>query len=106
MTGRALARKLKFTPSAEEDLGGVPAKALKQVRRILGLMQTNLEHPSLKTHKFQSFSGDNPTGQPVFEAYAQNRTPGAYRVLFTYGDDFVNGRRIPILWIVAIVKHP
>lgn len=45
-------------------------------------METNLKHPSLKTHKFSDFTcklGD------VFETYAQNNTPGAYRIFGAYG---------------------
>jgi hypothetical protein len=45
---------------------------------MLGLMQTNLRHPSLNTHKFDAI--ESPFGAEVFESYAQNKTPGACRV--------------------------
>jgi hypothetical protein len=64
---------------------------------VLGLMETNLKHPSLNTHKFDGIScklGD------VFETYAQNRTPGAYRIFWTYGPE---KREI---YIIAITPHP
>lgn len=70
---------------------------LKQIRRVLGFMETNLRHPSLNTHKFTEIScklGD------VFETYAQNNTPGAYRVFWAYGP----GKRE--LYIIDITPHP
>jgi hypothetical protein len=43
----------------------------------------------------------------VFEAYAQNQTPGAYRVFFMYGPDRVEGKkRTAVLTIIAITPHP
>jgi hypothetical protein len=103
-------RELRFTPEAAaklKALGTSPASAglLKQVRKTLGLLETNLKHPSLNTHLYQSLQG--PDGEQVFEAYAQNRTPGAYRVFFYYGPDRVTGKkRVPVLTIVAITPHP
>jgi len=46
-------------------------------------METNLRHPSLNTHKLKTLSG--PGGEEIFEAYAQNETPGAYRIIWYYG---------------------
>ena len=46
-------------------------------------------------------------GEEVFEAYAQNNTPGAYRVFFCYGPDRMDARkRVAVLTIVAITPHP
>lgn len=103
-------RELRFTPEAEanlESLESSPAKSglLKQVRKTLGLLETNIHHPSLNTHAYRSLYG--PDGEQVFEAYAQNRTPGAYRIFFYYGPDQVIGKkRIAVLTIVAITAHP
>jgi hypothetical protein len=103
-------RELRFTPEARRNLAELeknPAKrgTLNQVRKTLGLLETNLRHPSLHTHPFRSLRG--PEGEEVFEAYAQNKTPGAYRVFFLYGPDRVEGkRRISVLTIVAITPHP
>ena len=105
-----MTRELRFTPSAQEslrELEGDPhsANLLKQVRKTLGLLETNLRHPSLNTHKFRSLRG--PDGEDVFEAYVQNQTPGAYRVFFYYGPDRIEaGRRIAALTVVAITPHP
>lgn len=103
-------RGLRFTPEARRNLADLeknPAKGgtLKQVRKTLGLLETNLRHPSLKTHPFRSLQG--PEGEEVFEAYVQNRTPGAYRVFFMYGPDRMEGKkRIPVMTIIAITSHP
>jgi hypothetical protein len=103
-------RELRFTPEAEANLKALessPAKSgtLKQVRETLGFLETNIRHRSLKTHAY--FSLHSPDGEQVFEAYAQNRTPGAYRIFFYYGPDQVIGKkRIAVLTIVAITPHP
>jgi hypothetical protein len=70
---------------------------LKQVRKVLGFMETNLKHPSLNTHKFSSMSCS--LGE-VFETYAQNKTPGAYRIFWAYGP----GKKE--IFILAILPHP
>lgn len=71
---------------------------LKQIRKTLGLMETNIRHPSLNTHKFDGMK--SPFGGEVFESYAQNNTPGAYRIFWYYGP---NKSEITIL---AITPHP
>jgi len=103
-------RKLAFTPTADEQLTALesnPAKATvcKQVKKALGYLETNPRHPGLNTHEFMSLQGAN--GERVFEAYAQNKTPGAYRIFWHYGPDEVIGRsRVSIITIVAITPHP
>lgn len=103
-------RELRFAPEARRNLTDLeknPARSatLKQVRKTLGLLETNLRHPSLKTHPFRSLRG--PQDEEVFEAYVQNRTPGAYRIFFMYGPDRVEGKkRIGVLTIIAITPHP
>jgi hypothetical protein len=103
-------RQLRLTPAAQETLtrlGSDPQSSglLKQVRKTLGMLETNLRHSSLNTHKFRSLRG--PKGEEVFEAYVQNQTPGAYRVFFFCGPDRLEGgRRVPVLTIVAITQHP
>ena len=95
--------ELVFTPQADADLRELennPArkKRLQAVRKCLGLLETNLRHPSLNTHEFHSLQG--PAGEKVFEAYAQQQTPGAYRVFWYYGPE--KG----MITIVAITRHP
>lgn len=74
------------------------AKVWKAVRKTLALLETDLRHPGLNSHKYSALHG--PGGEEVFEVYAQNKTPGAYRVFWCYGP----GRGQ--LTIVAITPHP
>ena len=103
-------RELRFAPSAEAALRQLERDAdcaglLKQVRRTLGLLETDLRHPSLRTHEFQSLGG--PNGEKALEAYVQNRTSAEWRVFFVYGPDRIEkGRRVPVLTIVALTPHP
>jgi hypothetical protein len=73
-------------------------KSLKAVRKALGYLETNPRHPSLNTHKYNSING--PNGEEVFEAYAENKTPAAFRIFWFYGP---NKKEITI---VAITPHP
>jgi hypothetical protein len=104
-------RKLRFKPTANEQLTNLenaPALkgTLKQVRKTLGYLETNLRSKSLQTHKYESLT--RRYGIEVFEAYAQQDTPVAYRVFWHYGPDEIdkNGKRIPIITILAITPHP
>jgi len=101
---------LRFT---DESCGQLKALAAdpakrglhKQVLKTLGLLELNIRHPGLNTHEYQSLVGAN--GERVWEAYAQNQTPGAYRVFFHYGpDEGSRKKRIPVVTIVAITSHP
>ena len=95
--------ELVFTEKADEQLEILESsrdkhKVLKAVHKTLGLMEENLKHPSLNTHSYDDLEGVN--GEKVFESYAQNNTPGAYRVFWHYGPQ----KRM--ITIVAIVPHP
>ncbi|MBI4677343.1 MAG: hypothetical protein HY748_07145 [Elusimicrobia bacterium] len=96
--------RLLYTDEAASNLahlGSSPALArkLKVVQKTLGLMETNLRHPSLNTHKFESLQGMK--GEPVFESYAENNTPGACRVFWHYTTD-----KRGFITVVAITAHP
>lgn len=103
-------REIRLTGAAREELKRLaksPAEAgrYKQALKTIELLETNPRHPSLNTHKFRSLAG--PDGEAVFEAYVQNRTPGAYRVFFHYGRDGIEkGRCVAVVTIVAITPHP
>ncbi len=103
-------RKIKFTPTADaqySDLENTPSKAgtFEQVRKAIGYLEIDPHHPGLNTHEFTSLAGAN--GEKIFEAYAQNKTPGAYRIFWHYGPDETKGKkRIPVITIVAITPHP
>lgn len=68
------------------------------VVKALNWMAVDLRHPGLNTHPFSSMDG--PRGEKVFEAYAQNRTPGAWRIFFYYGPE--RGE----ITVLAITPHP
>lgn len=98
-----MSRTLSFTREASRSLTDLESdksqqKQLKAVRKTLALLEVNLRHPSLRTHKYASLSG--PDGEEVFEAYAGNQTPGAFRIFWHYGP----GQNR--LTIVAITPHP
>lgn len=94
--------KLLFSEVAKQKLKALELDKskkglLKQLQKVLGYMETNLKHPSLNTHKFSSMSctlGD------VFESYAQNHTPGAYRIFWVYGPG--KGE----IYILDVTSHP
>lgn len=96
-------RKLIFTTQADKHLTTLEQdpskqKIVKTVYKTLALMESNLRHPSLHTHEFTSLHG--PNREKVFEAYVQQKTPGAYRIFWYYGPNQNQ------LTIVAIVPHP
>lgn len=79
---------LSFTPTAKANLKELKEtahlqKRFKAVSKALRFLQENPRHPSLQTHEYSSFKG--PHGEKVFEAYAGQDTPAAYRIFFFYG---------------------
>ena len=93
----------RFTDEAKGQLADLAKnssslKQYKAVQRALGKLQANPRHPGLNTHKFSAMLG--PNGKDVFEAYAENNTPGAFRIFWHYGPvkDMIT--------IVAITAHP
>jgi len=73
-------------------------KRHRAVKKTLKLLAMNPRYPSLQTHEFASLKG--PNGEKVFEAYAEQKTPAAYRVFWYYGPS--KG----IITIFAITSHP
>lgn len=93
--------ELTFEPEAEENLKHLKQtnpKKHKKVLKTLGLMETNLKHPSLQTHKYSDLEGAK--GETVFESYVENRTPGAFRVFWHYG------QVKQTIIIISITPHP
>ena len=104
-------RELRFSLEADEQLKHIentPALkgVLNQVRKTLGYLETNLKAKFLQSHEFESLT--RRYKRKVFEAYAQQHTPDAYRVFWHYGDDELDkkGNRIPIITVVHIGPHP
>jgi len=73
-------------------------KQYKAVKKTINLLATDPRHNSLQTHEYVSLRG--PNGEKVFEAYAQQKTPAAYRVFWYYGPS--QG----IITIITITPHP
>lgn len=72
----------------------------KQIEKALQLLESNPRHPGLQTHPYSSLTNPYDSRQKVFEAYAQNKTPGAYRIFWCYGPDKNQ------ITIIAITPHP
>lgn len=92
---------LQFSTEARDALNNLEQTDPKKYRKVLktlALMEINLRHPSLQTHKFDDLCGSN--GEEVFEAYVENKTPAAFRVFWYYGPD--QG----VITILAITPHP
>lgn len=97
--------ELKFSKAADVQLLGLEQIASKdsvvrQIKKSLGYLQVDPKHPSLHTHVYYGMV--NPFNQQakVFEAYAQNKTPGAYRIFWCYGP------KKDQLTVLAITPHP
>ena len=107
MASRSTAKQqstiLHFTVEAEKNLLDLEqnkglAKRLKAVRKALGFLEINPRHQALNTHVFTSLQGAK--GEKVFEAYAENNTPAAYRIFWHYGPG--EGQ----ITVLAITPHP
>jgi len=92
-TGQSRTRTGKSKSSRQEGL-------FKQVRKTILLLADNPRHPGLQTHPYHSVQSPFDPSAKVFEAYAQHRTPGAYRVFWCYGPG--SGE----ITILAITPHP
>jgi hypothetical protein len=112
---------LRWTPTAHRQFDELQAAATKsaenrsrtgkskssrqeglfqQVRKTLQLLAANPRHPGLQTHPYRSLQNPFDSSDKVFEAYAQNRTPGAFRVFWCYGPGKTE------ITIIAITHHP
>ncbi len=91
--GKQAGGKSKTKSSKQEGLFKQIAKAIRQ-------LAVDPRHNSLNTHEYASLENPfDPKGK-VFEAYAQNKTPGAYRIFWCYGPEKDE------ITILAITPHP
>lgn len=95
--------RLEFTSEAISQLEKLERnkslqKRYKAVLKSLAYLETNPKHPSLNTHKYSSISGFR--GEEIFEAYAENKTPAAYRIFWHYGS------KKNMITIISITPHP
>jgi hypothetical protein len=96
--------EIVYSEEADEQLTKLQKDRAKQavckaVEKAILFLAENPRHPSLNTHEFSSLGG--PDGTKVFEAYAQNKTPGAYRIFFCY-----HPAKTDSITIIAITPHP
>jgi len=73
-------------------------KHYNAVKKTLKFLATNPRHNSLQTHEFTSRKG--PNGEKIFEAYAEQNTPAAYRVFWFYGTG------TGVITVFYITQHP
>jgi hypothetical protein len=95
--------EIEWTQGAEETyyhLKNDPSqrKRYKAVKKTIQLLAENPRHNSLQTHEFLSLKG--PNGEKIFEAYAEQKTPAAYRVFWYYGPG--KGQ----ITVIAVTSHP
>ncbi len=72
----------------------------KQIHKCLANLHVNPRHPGLQTHEYDSLDHPYQPNAKVFEAYAQHKTPGAYRVFWCYGPERDQ------ITVIAITPHP
>ncbi len=94
--------KVLTTGTFDEELASLRQQKsmttrVKAIDKTLNFL-SNPRHPGLQTHEFTSLKG--PNGEKVFEAYAQQNTPAAYRVFWHYEP----GRNE--ITAVAFTSHP
>ncbi len=92
-----------LTDEAQEQFDGLKtdkglSKRYKAVKKAIQYLSQNPRHPNLQTHEFTTLKG--PESEKVFEAYAEQSTPAAYRIFWCYGPDKKQ------ITIIAITPHP
>jgi len=95
-----LAARAAFETRGGKGKSSKPEGLFKQIHKCVQLLRANPRHPGLATHEYHSFAHPYDDEQKVFEAYAQNRTPGAYRIFWCYGP------KAKQITIIAITPHP
>jgi mRNA-degrading endonuclease RelE of RelBE toxin-antitoxin system len=86
--------RLEWSPEAAAQHEALSGSLLKQVDKALAHLQENPFYPGLHSHKYET-----GIAAGIFESYAQNNTPNAYRIFWQYGEN-------QTIVIVAIVGHP
>jgi hypothetical protein len=104
-TPEAAAQFQELQQAAEEAVRkGRKSKQFGLFQQVEGcirkLSAQGSRHPGLHSHPFSSLHNPLNPEEKVFESYAQNRTPGAYRVFWCYGPK--QGQ----ITLIAITPHP
>ena len=93
---KSLENRMKNKKAKASPVDGL----FKLVHKTIELLAQNPRHPGLQTHEYNSVPHPFKSREKVFEAYVQNRTPGAYRVFWCYGPSKKQ------ITIIAITPHP
>jgi len=96
----AVVFELYFTDMAQEHYDGLAPQKLAKVKKALRFLKVNPRHPGLNTHVYHGIENPVDASAPVFEAYVENNTPGAYRLFWVFGP-----QRSQIT-VLAITPHP
>lgn len=102
--------ELKYTPISREQIEALGknknlAKRFKAVKKALRLLSADPTYPGLNTHKYSSLVG--PGGAEVCQAYAENNTPGAYRIFWSYYPPKKKKKdAMATITIIAVTPHP
>lgn len=96
--------RIRYAARAIEELRALERSTsqiglVKQIKKAIAYLQTNPKHPSLNTHVFTAFKNPYHDKDKVFEAYVQNKTPGAHRIFWCYGPEHGD------ITIIAIIPH-
>ena len=91
---RANRQARKHTKSSKQE------GLFKQVFEALKKLEQNPRHPGLNTHEYDAIPNPYDKQQKVLEAYAQNKTLGAYRIFWCYGPEKQQ------ITLIAITPHP
>jgi hypothetical protein len=92
---------LRFTTDARDTLAELEKRdvlKVKKVRRTLARLEQDPRHPGLHTHKYHGISA--PDGGDAWQSYVENRTPGAWRILWFYGPES------DMITVLRIGPHP
>lgn len=95
--------RLKLTPRAleqREELKQTDTGKYKKVQKALKHLRENPGHPGLAAHKYKALKGAAPDGSDMWVAYAENKTPKAYRIFF-----FHDSRDPGLIYVTSIEPH-
>lgn len=87
------------TDKVDKILNGLDVKRKKKIFKTLKFLSVDPRHPGLCTHEAGTYYTYNEKSYKLFEAYVENHTPSAWRILFC----FVGNHTI---LVAEIIPHP
>ncbi len=94
-----MAHQISITESAAKVIDKVKdPRRVKKIAKCLGLLEQDHRHPSLASHRYESF--DSMYGERIWESYVEQNTPSAWRVWWFFGPE--DGE----ITVVDIGPHP